>query len=46
MKRAGHVARMGREKMHTGFRLGNLRERDHFEDTGVDGLIILKWDLR
>jgi len=28
--------------MHTGFRLGNLRERDHFEDPGLDGKIILK----
>jgi len=23
--------------------VGNLRERDHFEDTGVDGRITLKW---
>jgi len=22
---------------------GNLRQRDHFEDLGVDGKIILKW---
>jgi len=33
----------------TGFWLGNLRERDHLEDPGVDGSIILrrisrKWD--
>jgi len=32
--------------MHTGFRLGNLRERGHFEEPGVDGQIILKWNLR
>jgi hypothetical protein len=33
---------MGRGEMRTGFRLGNLRERDHFEDPGVDGQIISK----
>jgi hypothetical protein len=25
-----------------GFRWGNLRERNHFEDPGVDGRIILR----
>jgi hypothetical protein len=34
---AGHVALMGRREMHTGFWCGSLRERDHFEDLGVDG---------
>jgi hypothetical protein len=34
---------MGERKRHTGFWLGNLRERDHFEDPGVDGRIISKW---
>ena len=29
--------------MRTGFRWGNLRERNHFEDLGVDERIILKW---
>ena len=29
--------------MHTGFWLGNLRERDHLEDPGIDGRIILRW---
>ena len=29
--------------MHTGFWWGKLRERDHFEDPGVDGRIILRW---
>jgi hypothetical protein len=39
----GHVARMGREEVHTAFLWGNLRERDHLEDPNVDGRIILKW---
>ena len=28
-------------EMHTRVRRGNLRERDHLEDLGVDGTIIL-----
>jgi hypothetical protein len=34
-----------RGKECTGFWWGNLRERDHWEDPGVDGKIILKWIL-
>jgi hypothetical protein len=26
--------------------LGNVRERDHLEDPGVDGRIILRWIFR
>jgi hypothetical protein len=36
--------------VYTRFWWGNLRERDHFEDQGLDGMIILrcilrKWDV-
>jgi hypothetical protein len=41
---AGHWHVSGRGKVHTGFfKLGNLRVRDHLEDPGVDGRIILRW---
>ena len=33
----------GRVEMCTGFWWGNLRERDHLEDPGIDGRIILRW---
>jgi hypothetical protein len=29
-----------------GFWRGNLRERDHLEDPGLDGRIILRWIFR
>jgi len=40
---------MGKEELHTGFWCGDLKERDHLEDLGVDERIILKgifnkWD--
>jgi hypothetical protein len=46
MRWAGYVARLGRGEVFTGFWWGNLRERDHLEDPGVDGVIILRWILR
>ena len=33
----------GRGEFCTGFWRGNLRERDHLEDPGIDRRIILKW---
>jgi len=33
-------------EVYTEFSWGNLRERDHFEDPGVDGRIILSWIFR
>ena len=42
MRRAGHVALMGRGEVRTGLWWGDLRERDHFEDVGVDGRILLE----
>jgi hypothetical protein len=43
---SGHVAFMGNVKVYTGFRWENLRERNHFEDSGVYGRIILRWIFR
>jgi hypothetical protein len=46
MRRARHVARMGKGEVYTEFWWRNLREGDHFEDEGVDGRIILSWIFR
>jgi hypothetical protein len=32
--------------MYAGFWWGNLRERDHLEESGMDGRIILRWIFR
>jgi len=46
MRRAGSVARKGKGKVYTGFWWGDLRERDHLEDPGVDRRIILRLIFR
>jgi len=37
---------MGRGEAYTGLWWGNLKERDHFGDPGVDGRIIIGWIFR
>jgi hypothetical protein len=46
MRRAGHVARMGRREVCTGCWWGNVRKRGHWGDPDVDGRIILRWIFR
>jgi hypothetical protein len=46
MRGAAHVALTGREEMYTRLLWESLRERDHLEDAGVDGTVILKRILR
>jgi len=36
----------GRGKVYTEFWWGNMKERDHLGDPGVDGRIILRWIFR
>jgi len=48
MRWAGHVVSMGKRRgeVHTGFWWGNLRERYHLGDPGIDGRILRwKWDV-
>jgi len=46
MRWAGNVVCMGESKGHTGFWWGNLKERDHWGNPGIDGRIILRWIFR
>jgi len=41
MRWGGMKRAWGRGEVYTGFWWGNLRERDHLGDPGVDGRIIL-----
>ena len=41
-RRWGHVAYMGKMRSSYLVLFGNLRERDHLEDSGIDVMIILK----
>ena len=45
MRWAGHSARMGDRSAYRVW-WGNLKERVHSEDSGVDGRIILSWIFR
>ena len=46
MRLVWHVARMGRGEAYTGFWWGNQRKRNHLEEPGLDGRIILRWIFR
>ena len=37
---------MGRGEAYTGFCWGNMKERDHLGDPGLDGRIIVRWIFR
>jgi hypothetical protein len=39
----GHVVCMETGEVHTGFWWGDLGERGHLKDLGMDGWVILKW---
>jgi hypothetical protein len=45
MTETGHLVRMGRKVMHTGYWRGSQMERDQWKDQGIRGWIILKWIL-
>jgi hypothetical protein len=41
-----YIRKRGRGEVYTRFWWGNLRERNHLGDPGVDGRIILRWIFR
>ena len=45
MSWAGHVACMGTGEVYTGVWWGNLREGDHLENPGIDGMDLQKVGL-
>jgi hypothetical protein len=46
MRRAGHVARMGEMRNAHKILVGNLKQREHSEDLGVGGSMIVVCRLR
>jgi hypothetical protein len=46
MKLAGHIACRRDKGGSYWILVGNLKERDHLEDLGLDKLIILNWILK
>jgi hypothetical protein len=46
MRWAEHVARMGERRIAYRVLVGNLRERDHLGDPGVDMRIVIRWIFR
>jgi len=46
MRWTGYIARMSERRGVYRVLVRNLRERDHLEDQGVDGRIILRWIFR
>jgi len=46
MRLAGHVAYVGVRRGAHRVLVGNLRKRDHLEEQGIDGRIILRWIFR
>jgi hypothetical protein len=46
MRCVWYVVCMGHREVYTGFGWGDLREREHSKDLGVDGSVILKWILK
>jgi hypothetical protein len=46
MRWAGHVERKGRGEANTGIWWENLGKRDHLENPGANGRIILRWIFR
>jgi hypothetical protein len=43
---AEHIARMGESTGVYTVLWGNLKDKDNYEDPGVDGRIILRWSFR
>jgi len=46
MRWAGNVARMGERRGAYRILVGNLTERGHLGDPGLDGTIVLRWIFR